>query len=76
MRAAGMHMNVSVVVGVKEVLIWTIFQLTLEYTFTKLLEVSLERTSTSELEDSKCKCCWNQDIKLCEGRSTLRSICY
>ena len=39
-----MHMNVSVVVGVKEVLIWTIFQVTLEYTFTKLLEVSLERT--------------------------------
>ena len=31
-----------------------------------LLQVSLERTSTSELEDSKCKCCWNQDIKQCE----------
>ena len=45
---------------------------TLEYTFTKLLEVSLERTSTSELEDSKCKCCWNQDIKLCEVRSTFK----
>ena len=69
-----MHMNVSVVVGVKEVLIWTIFQVTLEYTFTKLLEVSLERTSTSELDDSKCKCCWNQDIKLCEGRSTLKYL--
>ena len=58
-----MYVNVSVVVVVKEVLKWTMFHVTLEYTFTKLLEVSLERASTSELESSKCKCCSNQDIK-------------
>ena len=58
-----MYVNVSVVVVVKEVLKWTMFHVTLEYTFTKLLEVSLERASTSELESSKCKCCSNQNIK-------------
>ena len=61
-----MYDNVSVVVGVKEVLKWTMFQVTFEYTFTKLLEIPLEKASTSELEASKCKCCSIQDIKQCE----------
>lgn len=58
-----MYVNVSVVLGFEEVLKWTMLEASSEYTFTKLLEIALDKTSCCIDVNSECKCYLSHDSK-------------
>ena len=62
-----MYTTVSIVLGFEEILKWTMFQVYPEYTFSKLLEVALAKSTCSFVDEnmySECKGYLSNDIKL------------
>ena len=59
-----MYVTVSLVAGLKELLKWTVMEVSVDYTFLKLLEIAVEKSGHSSASDSEsATCSLSQDIK-------------